>query len=257
MSTWVYHRPSSIGEAVRLLSATGGLVLAGGQTLIPALSRDPGSSVDLVDLDAVTSLRSIAVVDGRLHVGAMATHTQINSSILVRQSIPSLAWMTTEIADPQVRNRATIGGSLALNDPAGDYPAVCVGLDATIVTDRRRIPAQEFFRGPFTTALADSEIVVSLTFPVPRKSAYVRLPDRRAHSALVGVLVAQSDSGFRVAISGLASGVTRWQEAEEMLARKLRADSLRDITWQAAGTDPYRAHLVKTLTARAAQFLQS
>ncbi|AGZ53536.1 FAD binding domain-containing protein [Mycobacterium kansasii] len=258
MSTRGYHRPTTVGEAVRMLSSVGAVVLAGGQTLVPALTRTPGRSVTLVDLGAVAGLRDIIAGGAEVRIGAMATHTQVATDALVRQAIPSLALLASQIADPQVRNRATIGGSLAYNDPAGDYPAACVGLGATVITDRRRIPAEEFFTGAFSTALAESEVIVSLAFPKPPellRAAYVRLPDRAARSALVGVTVAETQSAFRVAISGLASGPTRWPDAEAALAKRPHPDALRDIAGPPAGTDPYRAHVARTLTIRAVRSL--
>lgn len=212
----------------------------------------------LVDLGAVTALRDITVNGAEVCIGAMATHTQIATDTLVRQALPSLALLASQIADLQVRNRATIGGSLAYNDPAGDYPAACVGLGATVITDRRRIPAEEFFTGAFSTALADSEVIVSLLFPMSPtllRSAYARLPDRAARSALIGVMVAETESGFRVAISGLASGPTRWPDAEAALSKRPHPDALRDIACPPGGTDRYRAHLARTLTIRAVRSL--
>lgn len=212
----------------------------------------------LVDLGAVAGLRDITADGAEVRIGAMATHAQIATDALVRQAIPSLALLASQIADPQVRNRATIGGSLAYNDPAGDYPAACVGLGATVITDRRRIPAEEFFTGAFSTALADSEVVVSLAFPKRPgllRAAYVRLPDRAARSALVGVTVAQTESGFRVAISGLASGPTRWPDAEAALGKRPQPDGLRDIACPPGAADPYRAHVARTLTLRAVRSL--
>ncbi|EUA12091.1 FAD binding domain in molybdopterin dehydrogenase family protein [Mycobacterium kansasii 732] len=241
-----------------MLSSGGAAVLAGGQTLVPALTRTPGRSVTLVDLGTVAELRKITAGGPEVRIGAMATHTRVATDPLVKQAVPSLALLASQIADPQVRNRATIGGSLAYNDPAGDYPAACIGLGATVITDRRRIPAEEFSTGAFSTALEDSEVIVSLAFPKPpqlMRAAYVRLPDRAARSALVGVTVAETESGFRVAVSGLAAGPTRWPDAEAALGKRPHSDALQDIACPPGGTDPYRAHVARTLTIRAVRSL--
>ncbi|VBA57333.1 FAD binding domain-containing protein [Mycobacterium attenuatum] len=257
MSSWRYHRPATVAEAVRLLDTGGAVLLAGGQTLVPALARTPARSATLVDLGAIAGLRDITASDAEIRIGAMATHTRIATDPVVRQGIPSLARLAFDIADPQVRNRATIGGSVAYADPAGDYPAACLGLSATVITDRRRIPAAEYFTGAFCTALTDSEMVVALSFPTfPQllRAAYVRLPNRTARSALVGVMVAEAESGFRVAVGGLASGPLRWPEAEAALDNRLHPEALQDLACPLGASD-YLAHMARALAVRAVQSL--
>jgi carbon-monoxide dehydrogenase medium subunit len=256
-----YQRPADVGEAVRLLQAhPEARPLSGGMTLVPSLKHRLARPSHLVDLSRLPALQGIEFNGGVLRVGAATPHAKVAASPVVRQAIPALAELAGLIGDQQVRQRGTIGGSIANNDPAADYPSAVVGLGATVVTDRRRIAADEFFTGLFSTALAPGEIVTAVEFPQPRRAVYVKHRHPASGYALVGLFIADTASGVRVAVSGAAACVFRWQPAESRLAgaaawtpalasgMTLPAESLND---DLAASAAYRAHLAGVLLRRA------
>ena len=262
MNAFEYRRPATLAEAVSAMAALGGAkLLAGGQTLIPAMKLRLNRPDAIVDLSGIAGLNGIAREGDTLVIGAMATHAEIASSQAVASAIAGLAELAEGIGDPQVRNRGTIGGSLANNDPAADYPAAVLTLDATLKTTKRMIGAGDFFRGLFSTALADDEILKEIAFPLPKRFAYAKFPNPASRFALVGVAVAQTASGARVAVTGAgAGGVFRVPVMEVALSKSFTADALKGIAVDAsdltgdihAGAD-YRAHLIGVMAKRAVQ----
>jgi carbon-monoxide dehydrogenase medium subunit len=191
-------------------------------------------------------------------IGAMTRHAEVGASDVVKSAIPALAALAEGIGDRQVRNMGTLGGALANNDPAACYPAAVLGLGATISTNKRRIAADDFFKGMYETALGDGELITSVSFPIPKKAAYVKFPQPASRFALVGVFVAQTASGVRVAVTGAAPSVHRSKAMEQALAKSFTADAAKAVKIDAAGLNgdlhgspAYRAHLVSVLTARA------
>jgi carbon-monoxide dehydrogenase medium subunit len=261
MYDFEYVKPSSLADAVALLKAHGeARPLAGGMTLVPTLKQRLARPSHLIDLAGLPDLSGIKVSSTEIVVGAMTTHAAVARSVDVRKAIPALAHLAEGIGDPHVRHRGTMGGSLANNDPAADYPAAVLALDATIKTNARRIAADDFFTGMFETALEPGEIVVSVAFPVPQKAAYMKFRNPASRYAMCGVFVAKTKSGVRVAVTGAGPCVFRQTEMEDALAQKWSPDALGRIA-QAAngltedihGTAEYRAHLVRVLAQRAVQ----
>ena len=209
MYAFNYHRPDTLeAAAAALAAADDGRLLAGGQTLIPTLKQRLASPSDVVDLASVPGLDGVRPEGDAIVVGAMARHAEVASSSMVQDAIPALASLADGIGDPQVRNCGTLGGSIANADPAADYPAAVVGLGATVRTDRRTIAGDDFFTGLFETALDEGEIVVSVSFPIPRRAAWMKFPNPASRYAIVGVMVAETASGVRVAVTGAGrSGV--------------------------------------------------
>lgn len=260
MHEFKYARAASVADARSRFEASGeGKFLAGGQTLLPVLKQRLASPSDLIDLDGIESLTGLSVADGVITVGAMTRHADVAANGEVRRLIPALAELAGGIGDPHVRNRGTIGGSLANNDPAADYPAAVLGLGATVVTDRRRIAADDYFQGLFSTALADGEIITAVAFPVPKRSGYVKFPHPASRYCLVGVMVAETTAGVRVAVTGAGQeGVFRLPAFEAALAASFTEASLSGLevapdnlmSDMHAGAD-YRAHLIGVLARRA------
>ena len=198
-----YHRPGTLESAAAALAAAeDGQVLAGGQTLIPTLKQRLASPSDVVDLGSIAGLDGVRREGDAIVIGAMTRHADVASSAEVGSAIPALAALADGIGDPQVRNSGTIGGSIANADPAADYPAAVVGLGAEVRTDRRSIAGDDFFTGLFETALSEGEIIVSVRFPIPRRAAYAKFPNPASRYAIVGVMVAETGSGVRVAVTG-------------------------------------------------------
>lgn len=264
MYAFDYHRPASVAEAVALLGAKGeAKVMAGGQTLLPTLKQRLAQPSDVVDLGGIGELVGICADGAALVVGGMTTHAAVAGSDLVRAKIPGLAALAERIGDPQVRNRGTLGGSIANNDPAADYPGAVLGLAATVLTDRRRIPGDAFFTGMFETALQPDELVTAVHFPVPRRSAYAKFRNPASRYAIAGAFVAElADGAVRVAITGAGPCAFRWADAEAALAGGLDASKLDGLTLSPDGLNAdlhasaaYRAHLVQVMTQRAVQAL--
>lgn len=259
MQNFDYHRPATLVEAQALLAGqTGARVLAGGQSLIPAMKIDLAAPTALVSLQALAELRGIRADGLHVEVGAMTTHADVAASPDVRGAIPALASMAEKIGDAQVRNRGTMGGSLAHADPAADYPAAVLGLDAVVVTQRREIPAGDFFRGMLSTALEPGELIVSVRFPVPQRAAYRKFASPASKFAIVGVLVARTPGGVRVAVTGAGRTVFRQRAMEEALSARFEPDALAEIAQSADGllsdleaSAEYRAHLVGVMAPRA------
>jgi aerobic carbon-monoxide dehydrogenase medium subunit len=261
MYNFNYHRPSSLADAAKALQgASEGKLVAGGMTLIPTLKQRLAKPSDLVDLAKIGDLKGIKKDGNTIVIGAMTKHVEVATSDVVKGAIPGLAALAEHIGDPAVRNRGTIGGSIANNDPAADYPAALVALNATVHTSKRGIAAEDFFTGLFETALAPGEIVVKVAFPVPQKSAYEKFHQPASRFALVGVFVAVlADGAVRVAVTGAGPGVFRAAEVEGALAENFTAASAESVAIGAEGLSSdihgsaeYRAHLVPVLAGRAA-----
>jgi aerobic carbon-monoxide dehydrogenase medium subunit len=261
MKSFDFHRPASVDDAVALLRGReGAKLLAGGQSLLPVLKLDLAEPTDLVSLAGLAHLREISSQGGALVVGALATHDAVASSAEVRQRIPALAHLASGIGDAQVRNRGTLGGSLAHADPAADYPAGVLGLGATIETDRRQIAADDFFTGFFQTALAPDEVITAVRFPVPSRAGYAKFAHPASKYAVVGVFVAETGGGVRVAVTGAGGHAFRVPGWEAALAGQFSPDAITagavpagDLRSDDAASADYRAHLVTVLARRAVQ----
>ena len=259
MHTFSYVKAKSIKEAGELLAANADAkLLAGGMTLIPTMKARLAQPSHLIDIGDIAELTGIEVKDGKLTIGAATKHVEVAKSAVVKKAIPALAYLAGQIGDPQVRNRGTLGGSLANNDPAADYPSAALSLNATIVTSKREIAADEFFQGLFSTALGAGEMIVKIVFPVPAKAAYEKFPHPASGFAMAGAFVSQRGKDVRVAITGAGPGVFRWKEAEAALGKKLSAAAIEGLTVDATdlnedmhGTKEYRANLAKVMTKRA------
>ncbi len=256
-----YVKAQSMAAAAAFIAANPeAKLLAGGMTLIPTLKQRLARPSHLLDIAGLSELHGIEVKNGWLTCGAATTHHAVAASAVVQKAIPALAWLADQIGDPQVRNRGTLGGSVANNDPAADYPAAVLALDATIVTNRREIKAADFFQGMFATALEAGEIVTRVVFPVPKRAAYAKFPHPASGYAMAGVFVAETAAGPRVAVTGAGPGVIRWSDAEAALAKKMSPAALDDLAVEAAdmnedfhATRDYRANLVKVMAKRAVQ----
>jgi carbon-monoxide dehydrogenase medium subunit len=259
MQTFNYQRPSSLADAAKALGAGADVKLvAGGQTLLPTMKQGLAAPSDLVDLGAIAELKGIKMDGNNLVIGAMTTHAEVAKSSVVKGAIPALAELADGIGDPQVRNRGTIGGSISNSDPAADYPAGLVGLGATVVTNKRKIAADDFFKGMFETALGAGEIVTAVSFPKPDKAAYMKFPQPASRFALVGVFVAKSGANVRVAVTGAGPKVFRQADMEKALAANFSADSIKGVKVAPSGLNAdihgsadYRAHLVGVMARRA------
>ncbi len=259
MNDFTYHAPTTLNEALAALGAEGAKVIAGGHSLLPVMKLNLAAPTDLVSLAGVPGLADIADGGDSVTVGAMCVHAQVAGSAIVRARIPALAAMADGIGDAQVRNAGTIGGSVAHNDPAADYPAACVALGAVIVTDRREIHSDDFFQGMFMTPLEDDEVITAVRFPVPDRAAYAKFANPASKYAIAGVMVADGPAGVRVAVTGASGdGVFRVAAMEEALGDSFSADAVAGIAVSAdgmlsdtaAGAD-YRAHLVTVMAKRA------
>ena len=254
-----YVKAKSVKAALEFLAAhPEAKVLAGGMTLVPTLKQRLARPSHLVDIARLAELRGIKAKNGRLEIGAAATHHEVATSPVVKKAVPALAELAGLIGDPQVRNLGTLGGSVANNDPAADYPAAVLGLAATVVTSRREIAADDYFQGLFATALEDGEIIVRIVFPVPKRAAYAKYHHPASGYAMAGVFVAQAAEGVRVAVTGAGPGVFRWKQAEAALAKSMKAAALDDVALSAAGLNEdlhasrdYRANLVSVMAKRA------
>jgi carbon-monoxide dehydrogenase medium subunit len=266
MNQFEYVRPSSVAEAAQALGANGeAMLIAGGHTLIPTLKQRLNRPALLIDISGIAELKGIHRDGGNIYVGAGATHAEVARSAEVRNAIPALAVLAAGIGDPQVRHRGTIGGSVANNDPAADYPAAVLGLGAKVVTNRREIAADDFFKGLFATALDAGEIITGLRFPIPAKAGYAKFDQRASRYCLVSVFVSQKAGGMfaagetRVAVSGAGqNGVFRAPALEQALRSSFSADALKGVTVAADGlmsdmhgSADYRAALIPVMAERA------
>jgi aerobic carbon-monoxide dehydrogenase medium subunit len=261
MHETTYHRPSSVAEAAALFAkGAEAKYLAGGHTLIPVMKQRLASPSDVIDLGQIKDLIGIEASADALTIKAATTHYDVASSGPVQKAIPALAHLASLIGDPAVRYRGTIGGSIANNDPAADYPAAILALGATVKTNKRSISADEFFKGLFATALADGEIITQVTFPVPAKAGYSKFPHPASRFALTGVFVVKTKSGdVRVAATGASqSGVMRVPSIEAALKANWSAGALDSVKISADGlladihgSSAYRANLIKVMAQRA------
>jgi len=256
-----YHLASDLKDAATLFAgAAEARYLAGGQTLIPTMKQRLAAPSDLIDISRLAELKGIAASGAVVTIGAATSHAEVERSDAVRRAIPALAGLAGLIGDPAVRHRGTVGGSLANNDPAADYPAAVLALGATVHTDKRRIPADEFFRGLFTTALEDGEIITKVAFPVPSKAAYEKFKHPASRYAMAGVFLARmKDGGIRVAVTGAGNrGVFRAGDIEGALADHFFPAAVDAVTIDPGtmlsdihGSAAYRANLVKVMAKRA------
>lgn len=259
MSETAYHRPASVAEAAELAASDADAkIIAGGQSVLPAMKLGLLAPSAFIDLGAIGELAGIRADSRSITIGAMTTHAAVAASPEVLARIPALAALAGGIGDPQVRNRGTLGGSIANSDPAADYPAAVLALNATIRTSRRTLPADGFFKGLFETALSPGEIIIALEFPIARRAAYVKFPQPASRFALVGVCVAQTSGGVRVAVTGAGPCPFRVRSLEDALTRNYAAESCHGITIAADGLNhdihgsaEFRAHLIPVLAQRA------
>ena len=258
-----YHKPVSVDAAIQLMNeAEDGKFIAGGQTMLPTMKHRLASPSDLIDLGKIDGLQQILVDSESVTIGAMTTHAAVASSAEIKEAIPALAALAGNIGDPAVRNRGTLGGSIANNDPAADYPAALIALDAIVQTNSREIPAEEFFTGMFETALEEDEIIVRVRFARPVKASYQKFANPASRYAIAGVFVALFAAGIRIGVTGATAVAHRGLRLESALADEQQpaaiADALRAVELPIEkmnndihATAEYRADLVKVLTRKA------
>ena len=257
MYNFDFVKPTTLAEAIEALQSDEAQPLSGGQTLLPTMKQRLAMPETLVSLTAIPELQGVTIADGTITVGGATTHAVVSRE--TAEAYPALSKLAGGIGDAAVRNRGTIGGSLANNDPAACYPAAALGSDAVILTNNREIPADDYFEGLFTTALDEGEIVTGVRFPIPEAAAYIKFEQPASRFALTGVFVAKFADGVRVAATGASEdGVFRWTEAEEALTASFTPEAIAELTVEADGmmndlhgTAAYRANLVKVLTGRA------
>lgn len=258
MHDFTYHKPTSVADAVKLLADPEAKAISGGHTLLPALKHRLNKPTAVVDLSGIAELKGIKREGDKLIIGALARYVEIENSDVVKSAIPVIATMAHNIGDTQVRNRGTIGGSVANNDPAADYPAAVLGLNATVVTDKRRIAAEDFFQGMFTTALESDELITAIEFPIPEKAGYAKMRNPASRYVMAGAFVAKVGGEVRVAINGAGPGVFRQTAMEQALTANWSPDAVAgikqpadDLNSDIHGSAEYRAHLVTVMAKRA------
>lgn len=259
MKDFQFHKPTTLAEAVALLAGNeGAKALSGGQSLLPVLKLDLAEPTDLVSLAGISELKEIRVDGDNLILGALVTHDMVHRSAEVQRHVPALAELAGGIGDAQVRNRGTIGGSVAHADPAADYPAALVALGATVITTKRKVEAEDFFTGLFETCLAADELVTAVSFPAVKKAAYAKFAHRASKYAVVGVMVAERGGTVKVAVTGAGSKVFRVPAMEAALAKSFTPAALDGITVPAdelngdsEASAEYRAHLIGVMAKRA------
>ena len=257
MHNFDFTKPATIADAAKALAADGAQALSGGQTLIPTMKQRLAAPGVLVSLTGIAEMRGVCTGDGGLHIGAATPHAVVAKE--AARHYPALAALAGGIGDPSVRSRGTIGGSIANNDPAACYPSAVLASGATVVTNKRKIAADDYFQGLFSTALEEGEFVTSVIFPIPSIAAYVKFNQPASRFALTGVFVAKFPNGVRVAVTGAGNdGVFRWAEAERALSADFSASALSGLQVDPAGmiadlhgSAAYRANLVKVLAGRA------
>ena len=257
MKNFNFKSAANTKEASKLASGRA-TFLAGGMSLIPALKLRLAAYSDLINIKNIKGLSGIKVSSKSIKIGATTTHAEVASSKEVGKSIPSLSILADGIGDPQVRNRGTIGGSIANNDPAADYPSACLALNATIHTAKRKIPADKFFKGMFETELKKGELIEAIEFEVPEKSSYVKYPNPASRYAVVGVYVAKFNKEVRVSVTGAGNSVFRSKELETVLSSNFSAAAIDNVNISSKGLNSdihasaeYRAHLIKVMTRKA------
>jgi carbon-monoxide dehydrogenase medium subunit len=257
MHNFDFVKPSSVADATKALGKDGAQALSGGQTLLPTMKQRLAAPSVLVSLTGIAEMKGVCVEGGNLVVGAATPHVEVAK--LAAKTFPALAALAGGIGDPAVRNRGTIGGSLGNNDPAACYPAAVMATGATIATNKRKIEADDYFQGLFSTALEEGEFITAVHFPIPEKAAYVKFNQPASRFALTGIFVAKYAAGVRVGVTGASQGgVFRWADAEAALSKSFSADALKGLSADASdmisdlhGSGAYRANLVKVLTGRA------
>ena len=258
MQAFNYQTPGSVADAAKAAAGAEAKLLAGGQSLLASMKLGLTAPETLIDLGQIAELKGIKVDKDKVTIGAMTTHAAVAASADVKKAIPALAALAGEVGDRQVRNRGTLGGSLANNDPAADYPAAVLGLGATIHTNQRTIAGDSFFKGLYETALADGEIITAVSFPIPEKAAYQKFKQPASRFALVGVFVSKGKQGVRVAVTGAGPVVFRVKALEDKLAASWTAAACDSVTLPATGLNTdlhgsadYRAALIPVLAGRA------
>jgi carbon-monoxide dehydrogenase medium subunit len=258
MYAFTFERPSSVADAAKLAAKSNVKALAGGQSLVASLKLRLANPEQLVDLGGIAELAGITREGNGLKIGAMTRHADVAASSDVKSMIPALADLASNIGDRQVRTMGTLGGSIANNDPAADYPAAVLALNATVNTTERKIAADDFFQGLFTTALKDGELITSVSFPQPKRAAYMKFKHPASRFALIGVFVADTGSGVRVAVTGGGNGVFRHAGLEQALARSFTPESAASVKIDAGdlasdihASAAYRANLVSVMAQRA------
>jgi len=259
MENFNYHRPANVKAAAALMKKSkDGKLLAGGHTLLPTMKQGLATPKDVIDLSGIKGFGGIKVSAGAVVIGAGTTHQEVTTSAAIKKAIPALAQMAGKIGGVHVRHKGTIGGSIANNDPSADYPSACLGLGATIITDKRKIDADKFFTGMFETALKKDEIITAISFPIPKKASHQKFPNPASRYAMVGVFVSQSAKGVRVGVTGAAPCVFRAKDIEAALAKDFSAKAAAGVKVSAKGllsdmhaTADYRAHLISVLAGRA------
>ena len=260
MYAFEYQRAKSVADAAAVLAKSGGKALAGGQSLVGAMKLRLSSPSDLIDLGTIRELGGIKASGNAVEVGAMTRHAEVAASADVKRAIPSLAAMAELIGDRQVRHLGTLGGSLANNDPAADYPAAVLALNATVITDRRKIPADQFFKGLYETALEPGELITAVSFQAPKRGAYQKFRNPASRFALVGVYVADFGGTVRVGVSGAGPCAFRQTEMEKALSAKFAPEAVANIKVKPDGLNndlhaspEYRAHLITVMAKRAVE----
>ena len=257
MKNFNYKTASSTKEAIKLFTKKAAF-LAGGMTLLPAIKLRLAAYSDLVNIKKIKSLSGIKASSKSVKIGSITTHASVASSEVIKKTIPSIAALAEGIGDPQVRNRGTIGGSVANNDPAADYPSACLALNSTIHTNKRKISADKFFKGMFDTALKKGELIEAIEFEIPEKSAYEKFPNPASRYAIVGVFVAKLKNETRVAITGAGSCVFRSKDLEIALSSNFTSSAIDNINISSDelnsdihASAEYRAHIIKVMTKKA------
>jgi aerobic carbon-monoxide dehydrogenase medium subunit len=261
MYSFNYQKVKSVGDAAKIIAKdTDAKLLAGGQSLIAAMKLRLAKPSSVVDLGSIKGLSGIKADAKAVTIGAMTRHAEVAASAAVKKAIPALAALAGGIGDRMVRNMGTIGGSLANNDPAADYPAGVLGLGATIVTNKRKIAADDFFKGMYETALGKGEIIEEVSFPIPKRAAYMKFKNPASRYAIVGVFVADFGSSARVAVTGAGPGVFRVAAMEKALASKFAPESVANVSVPEKGLNSdlhakadYRAHLITVMARRAVE----
>ncbi len=259
MHDFQYHKPTTVADAVKILAADpDAKPVSGGQTLLPALKHRLNQPTALIDLSAIAELKGVKRDGNKIIIGAMTRHVDVAKSAEVLAAIPALAQLASTIGDNQVRNRGTIGGSVSNNDPAADYPSAVLALNATIVTSKRRIAADDFFQGMFTTALEAGELLVAVEFPIPEKAGYAKMKNPASRYVMAGAFVAKTGGAVRVAINGAGPCVFRQTAMEAALTASWSAAAVAgvkqaadDLNSDIHGSAEYRAHLVTVMAKRA------
>ena len=259
MYNFEYEQPKSVADAVKALaSKPEAKLMAGGMTLIPTLKQRLAKPSDIVDLGKIADLKGIKKEGNTIVIGAMTRHYDVATSPEVKSAIPALADLAAHIGDPAVRHRGTCGGSIANNDPAADYPSSVLALNATLITNKRKIAADDFFKGMFETALEPDEIITAVSFPIPEKAAYMKFPNPASRYAIVGVFVAKTGNTVRVGVTGAGACAFRQTDMEAALSKSFTPDAIKDVKQPQDGLNSdihasaeYRAHLVGVMAKRA------